>query len=171
MHLSILVVDSDAVVQALGYLFVVYDNLFGSCLGIHHKLKDVEKLSSVPAGLAEQSISFFYIYLTLLQHLIFLQCTVQKKLQVIDFQALQHIHLAAGQEGSNNLEGRVLGSCTYQHNRACFNSSKQRVLLCLVETMDFVYEEHGSRRLGEYPTGFGGIYDIPHILDTGTDGA
>ena len=70
---------------------------------------------------------------------------------VIRGQRPQDVYARAGQQRRVDLEGRVLGGCADERNRAPFHVRQESVLLRLVEPMNLVDEQHGSavgKRLG-----------------------
>jgi len=78
-------------------------------------------------------------------------------------QALEHVDATAGEEGRDDLEGRVLGGRAHQDDRAVLDVREEGVLLRLVEAVDLVHEEHGA--LGgprEPPLGF--RHERPDLL-------
>ena len=144
MHLSILVIDGNILLQTLCNSFVTYDCGAFSGEGIHHNLQNVEQFPSISATLTEERISLLDSDVLFPQNLIFLQCPVQQNLQVARFERLEDKDLTTGKQRSDNLEGRVLGSCSDQDENALLHGSQQCILLSLVETVDFIYEKHRS---------------------------
>ena len=121
MHLAVLIVYGDILVQALGDCLIVYYYLFFARLGIDNEFQNIEEFAAVSAGLAEQGLGFLNLYFALFQNLVAGKRSVQKYLKVSDIQTLQYIHLTPGQKGSDDLERRVLCCRAYQHNRAGFH--------------------------------------------------
>ena len=63
---------------------------------------------------------------------------LQKLLESVGVQTVQHKHLASGQQRRVQLKRRILGGGADQNNRAVFHIGQKTVLLRLVKTMDFV---------------------------------
>ena len=89
--------------------------------------------------------------------------------QIRDLKGFQYENLAAGKEGSDDLEGGILRSGTYKDYGSVLNGSEQGILLGLVETMDFVNEEYGCTLLGEEAAAARLFKNITDILDSGGD--
>ena len=53
----------------------------------------------------------------------------------------QHVNAGAGQERGVDFEGRILGGGSDQDDVAAFDVGKERILLGVLEAMDFVDEE------------------------------
>jgi hypothetical protein len=78
---------------------------------------------------------------------------------------MKHEHAGARQKCGIDLEGRILRGGTDQHDVALFHGGQKGVLLCLVQSVDFVDKQQGAAavelallpRLGD---------EGPEILDT-----
>ena len=88
---------------------------------------------------------------------------VSKLHQVLLLERLKRIDLAAGKQGTNDFEGRILRCCPDKRDHALFHGSEQRVLLRLREAMNFVDEKYGVV-LVEETTGACLLDNIAHIL-------
>ena len=56
---------------------------------------------------------------------------------------LERIESGARKKRGNDFEGGVFRGCADQRDDAVFDAVQERILLCLVEPVDFVDEEHG----------------------------
>ncbi len=78
-------------------------------------------------------------------------------------QVLEHIDLAAGQQGAVELEGRVLGGRPHQGHGPLLHERQETILLGAVETVDLVDEQQGRPAAG--PAGSGGVERLAQISD------
>ena len=166
MHLPILVVYGDIVLEAFRDAPVVNDDRGLAEIGVHHYLEDVQQLPGISSALAEKGLLLAYLDIPLLQDFILLHCPLEQHVQILGLKRLQHEHLAARQEGSDDLERRVLGRGSYKHHRAGLHRTQQGVLLRLVETVDFIYEQNGGAGAGKDIL-LRGLDDLAHFLDSG----
>ena len=119
--------------------------------------------------MAEKRVRLPDLDLALLQHLVLTKGAVQELLQVGHLKGLEHEDLAAGQEGSNHLERRVLRRGADQDDRTRLHGTQQGILLRLVEAVDLVDEKDRCTGLGKERLGLGGVDDLAHFLHAGTD--
>ena len=83
-------------------------------------------------------------------------------------EALQREDTAAGQQGSDDLEGRVLGGGADEGDGAVLDVGEDDVLLRLVEAVDFVHEQDGGLRVHALAVaGLG--HDAAEVGDAGGD--
>ena len=142
MHLAALVITCRIDLQTGLDSFVVNDNRFPARRRIHHYLQDIQQLARVTAGISEQCFRLVDFYILLRKYFIIVQCPVQQAFQIIDIQWFQDEDLTPGEEGIDNFERRVLGSSSYQHHSPVLDSAQQRILLRLVEPVDFINEKN-----------------------------
>ena len=170
MHLAILVIDGHVFLDRGRYSLVVYDDGLLASLGIHHQLKNVEKLAGISAAVTHQRFTLPNFNGFVLEQYILMDSPVQKRLQITLFQRLEHKNLAAGQQGSNDLKGRIFRSGAHQHDGSVLYGAQQGILLGLVEAVDLIDKQDGSTFLAEQATGLGLIKDLTHILYPGRNG-
>ena len=171
MHLAVLVVDGDILLHAVSHSLVVDNDLARfTSERIDNYLQDIQQFPGIATAVAEDCLRLFQLDILFFKKDIFLQSPIQKGLQVIHFQRLEHKYLATGQKGSDHLKGGILCRRSNQDNRAILHGSKQGVLLRLAESVDLVYEQDGGGALGEHRAAFSAFNNIPHILHTGADG-
>ena len=168
MHLSVLVVYGDILLQAGRDSMVVNDCLRLAGKRVDNDLEDIEQFARVSAALAEQRVSLDDADIPLFKYGVSLQGPVQENLQVSGFKRLKHKDLATRQKGRDNLERWVLGGGADEHYRAILDRSEQRVLLCLVEAMDLVDEEDGGEGMRKEGTAAGAVDDVAHVLHAST---
>ena len=169
MHLAVLVVDCDVLLQALGHAAIVDDYGVAAELGVDHYLKYVEQLAGVAAALAQQRLLLLYLHVPLLEHHVLAHGPLKQQVEVLGVERLQHEDLATRQQGSDDLEGGVFGGGADEHHRAGLHCAEQGVLLGLVETMDLVDEKHRGSGVGEDVLP-GGVDHLSHLLDSGAHG-
>ena len=171
MHLPAFVVDSNILLEAVSDGFVADDDLRLGELRVDHDFQDAQEFAPVAAAVAEEGVRLFDANLAVLQSLVGLQRPVQQDLQVGDFQGLEDKDLAAGEQGGDDLEGRVLRRRADQHDGAALDGAEQGVLLRLVEAVDLIDEEDRRRRTGEEGIAAGLVDHFAHLFHPGTDGA
>ena len=170
-HLAALVVDGHVLLQALRHRPVVDDRRLGLAeLRIYHDLQDIQHLAGIAAAVAEERVRLMDLDLALLEDHVLGERAVQQLLQVLDLQGLEDEHLAAGQQGSDDLEGRVLRGGTDQDHGPSLHGAQEGVLLGLVEAVDLVDEKDGRTGGGEQRAALRRIDHIPHVLDARTHG-
>ncbi|MNI73661.1 hypothetical protein D3C73_1296850 [compost metagenome] len=69
--------------------------------------------------------------------------------------AFQHVHAATRQQRGVQLERRILGGGADEQDGAALDMRQERILLCLVETVHFVDEQHRATTFGEALRGLG----------------
>ena len=81
---------------------------------------------------------------------------------------LEDVHAAAGEQRGDDFEGRILGGGADQSNVAFLHVRKERILLGLVEAVDFVDEHNraGAVLLGALGVG----HHLLDFLDAGQHG-
>ena len=121
MHLAVLIVDSDILLQAFSNQLIGYHYFIFADLGIHHDFEDVQKLAGIASALTEKGFVFFYCDLLLSEHFVFTQSPLKENVKVFRLQALQDVNLASGKKGSDNLKTGILGGCSNQHYGSGFN--------------------------------------------------
>ena len=122
------------------------------------------------AAVFEERLILFHRNVLLLQDDVRVQGTLHEGTQVVHAERLQDEDLATGQEGSDHFEGRVLRCRTDQYDRSVLDGPQKGILLGLIETVDFIDEEHGGEPAGEDGTAAGFFDDVTDILHTRTDG-
>src|SRR5574344_1143764 len=170
MHLSVFVIDGDIVLQTFGNSLIVNDDRVLPKGGIDNDFKYVEQLSRIASTLAEQGIRLNHLNIPLAQYDIFPDGTVEEFLKVFNLQRLKHKDLAAREQGSYDLERRVLGGRADKNKSPCFNGPQKSILLAFVKTVNFIDEQHRRGGMGEQRFGSGRINDISDILYAGADG-
>ena len=171
MHLPALVVDGDILLEAICDGFIADDDLRLGELRVDHDFQDAQEFAPVAAAVAEEGVRLFDANLAVLQSLVGLQRPVQQDLQVGDFQGLEDKDLAAGEQGRDDLEGRILRRRADQHDGAALDGAEQGVLLRLVEAVDLIDEEDGGGSAGEEGIAAGLVDHLAHLFHPGTDGA
>ena len=129
---------------------IVNHNLGLSGEGVDYDLEDIEELAPVAAALAEEGFGLHHADIAFLKDYVFSKRTVQEYLEIRGAERLQDIYLAAGQEGSDDLEGRVLRRSADKDDGTVLDRTEQGILLGLVEAVDLVDEKDGCEGTGEY---------------------
>ena len=83
------------------------------------------------------------------------QASLHHLLQLLALQRLQAEDAAARKERRDDLERGVFGGGADQGDRPILDVGQDRVLLCLVEAVDLVDEEHGAQTRPPVDLGFG----------------
>ena len=97
-------------------------------------------------------------------------CPAENRLDFLGDEAAQHEDLGARQQRRVDLERWILGRRADEHDVAGFDAGQKRVLLRLVEAMDFVDEDDRSAAGG--PSQALGVgHDLADFLDAGQHGA
>ena len=104
MHLTVLVVDCDVLLQALGHAAVVDDYGVAAELGVDHNFKYVEQLAGVAAALPQQRLLLLYLHVPFLEHHVLAHGPLKQQVEVFGVERLQHEDLAARQKWSDDLE-------------------------------------------------------------------
>ena len=169
MHLAVLVVGQRILLQTLRHQVVGNDERFALAHRFAQQIQDVQQFAGIATAEAKQGIGFPEFYLQVLQHDVFLYRTAGQFQQVVAPQALQHIHLAAAQQGTDDLERRVLRGGTNQRDDALLDGSQQAVLLRLRETVDFIDEQDGAGGVEEAVL-LGTVHHLAHVLHTARHG-
>ena len=86
-----------------------------------------------------------------------------------DGQRAQRVDLGARQQRRDNLERGILGGGADQHDVSALDVGQKRVLLGLVETVDFVDEQHGAAAHAPIALGVG--HHFLDFLDAAEHGA
>ena len=94
---------------------------------------------------------------------------VQQALQRGLVQTVQHEHLATGQQGAVQFEGRVLRRGAHQCDGAVLHHWEEAVLLAAVEAVDLVAEQ--QRPSSRLPPAPGGVPQLAQIRNAALDGA
>ena len=95
---------------------------------------------------------------------------VDDGLDFLRCEALQGEDPAAGEQGRDNLEGRVFGGGADEGNGSVLDVGENDVLLGLVEAVDFVHEQDGG--LAVHPAPVAGLGDdAAQVGNPGGDGA
>ena len=97
-----------------------------------------------------------------------LQRPFQQASQIVRGQGVQHKHLAPGQKRPVDLEGGVFRGGPDQHDAAFFHKGQERVLLGLVEAVDFVYKYDGLFAVQGVMVG--ALHHLADLLDAAGDG-
>ena len=139
-------------------------------LGVHHQFQHIEQFAGIPSAITHQSLALPYLYGLVLKQHIFMDSPVQKRLQIALFQRLKNKDLATGEKGSDDLEGRILRSGSYQNYGSVLHSTQESILLGFVEAVNFVDEKDGSPFLVEEGIAPSLVKHFPHILHPGHHG-
>ena len=169
VHLPVLVIHGHVFLDTLRNRLIINNNRFFSSEGVHDDFQDVQQFPAVAAAEAHQSLRLLQPDILRLQEDIFAERTVQQDLQILPVQGFQDKNLAAGEQGRNDLEGRILRRRTDQDDGARFHGPEQGILLRLVEAVDFVDEQDRSAPLAEQTRPPGFLEHLPDILDAGRD--
>ena len=169
MHLPILVIDGHVFLNRGSHGGVVDDDRGVSGLCIHHQFQNIEKFAGISSAVSHQGLAFLHLDVFLLQKDILFERPVQEDLKVGLFQRFQDKDLAAGKQGSDDLEGRVLRRGADQDDGAVLHGPQKCILLSLVKTVDLVDKENGSPSLMEKGIPACLLKDFPHILHAGRD--
>ena len=138
-------------------------------LRLHHELEHVQQLACVAAAVSQEGARLFQFDVALLQVDVGREGAMEQSQEVVLLQRLKHVELASGQQGSDDLEGRVLRRGAYQGDNAALDGSEERVLLGLRETVNLVDEEYG-RGFVEESSFLCLLNDFAHILDAAGNG-
>ena len=141
MHLSAFVVCHGVLLQPFGDDVVAHHDRLVVAHRLAQQVKDVEHLAGVASGKAEQCVGLDHLHLALLQLAVACDGAMQQLVQVGVCQRLQHVDLRSRQQRADDFKRRVFGGGANQRGCACFHGGKQRVLLRLVEAVDFVDEK------------------------------
>ena len=163
VHLAVLIVGQRILLQTLRddgvrHLDVA---LLGSSL--EDEFHDVQQLAGIASAIAQQGHGLAYVPCALAQLLVLCDDSLHECEQVVPLQWFQHIHLAAAQQGADDLEGGILRSGADEGDHALLHSPQKRVLLRLGEAMDFVDEQYGAGRIKEAVLACP-LDDVAHIL-------
>ncbi|MNE20275.1 hypothetical protein D3C80_1133850 [compost metagenome] len=95
---------------------------------------------------------------------------IQQLIQRRVVQTLQHIDLAARQQGAVQLEAGVLGRGADQGDDPLLDEGQEAVLLGAVEAVDLVHEQQGllTRRTA-HPRGLKRLFQVRHAREDGAD--
>ena len=104
MHLTVLIIHSNAVLKALGNGLIVYYSRRAVSLGVYYYLKDIQQLAPVATTLAEKSFSLTNIYFSMLEYDILLKSPAKKRIQILYIKAFEHKNLTSREKGSDNLK-------------------------------------------------------------------
>ena len=117
----------------------------GVCrLGFYHKFQDVEQLAGVASAVAQHGGGLLQFYFSLFQDDVGGDGAVEEFQQVVLLQRLQHVHLAAGEQGADDFERGVLRCGADEGDHALLHGTQQGVLLGLAEAVYLVDEEDGA---------------------------
>ena len=141
MHLAILVVGHGVLLQPLLHYLVSYHHLVGS-VGLYHKLKYVEQLACVAPAVAQHGGGLLQGDVSLGELHVLGYGALEQAKQVVLLQGLEHIELAAREQGPDHLERGVLGGGSDERHHSALYGSEQRVLLRLGESVNLVDEEY-----------------------------
>ena len=167
MLFAVLVVEGDVLLQAVG------DQPVGdrqpALVGRQQNVQNIEQLARIAAREAEQRLRFAHVDPPLAQFGVGGDRTVEKPLQLGVLHRSQDVDLAAAQQRRNHLERRVFGRGAHERHDTLLDGTQQRILLRLVETVDFVDEQDRRRRVEEVL--LAGRFDhFAHILDPRRNG-
>ena len=170
MQLAVLVVGRRVKLQLrLDSLIVDYRRL---ALGkrTHHQINDVEQLAPVATAILKEGGGLLHPDVALLEHEVLAESLVHQRAQVIVRQRLEHIHLTATEQRSDDLKRGILRRGTDKRHYAALHSREQRVLLTLAEAVNLVDKQYGRRRIEERVLR-SLVNHIPHILHAAAHGA
>ena len=164
---AVLVVEGDVLLQAVG------DQPVGdrqpALVGRQQNVQNIEQLARIAAREAEQRLRFAHVDPPLAQFGVGGDRTVEQPLQLGVLHRSQDVDLAAAQQRRNHLERRVFGRGAHERHDTLLDGPQQRILLRLVETVDFVDEQDRRRRVEEVL--LAGRFDhFAHILDPRRNG-
>ena len=169
MHLAVLVVGQRVLLQAFGH-HVVGDDDGVVCFRLDNQFQYVEQLTGVSSAVAQHGGSFLQLDVAFTQDMVGCQCPLKQFQQVFLFERLQYINLAARQQRADDFERGIFCGGADQCHDALFDSTQQRVLLRLAETVDFVNEKDGVG-LGKEPVVLGTVDHVAHVFHTAGHGA
>ena len=141
------------------------DAFFVGRRALHHYFEQVEQLAGVAAAQGQQGVVFFEVHLLLAERRVFRQGFVHQPAQGVGAQRLQHIHLAAREQGRNDLKRRVFGSGANQRDGAVLHRAQQRILLRLAEAVNLINKQHRAA----LPLGL--VNHVAHVLHARINGA
>ena len=166
MLFAVFIVQSDILLQTFGHVFVVNDDL--SLGSIAENIDNVQQLAGVSSAETEQRPGLFDPHAPLPEHRVGSDGAIQQSLQIAVLHRLQHIDLTTRQQRRDHFERRIFGRRADQRNHALLDGAEQRILLRLVETVDFVDKQERRRRIEEMT--LAGLLDhFAHLFHAGID--
>ena len=129
MHLAVLVINGDVLLETFCNRLVVNDYLRFSSKCSGNDLDYVQKFSGIPATIPEKCLCFKHFNVSGLEDDIFFQSPVKQFLQILGNKGLKHEYLTSRQKGSDDLERRILSSGSNQNNCSVLHGAKQGILL------------------------------------------
>ena len=170
MHFAVLVVGQRIFLQAFHHGGIIDNDWIVVFFGLAHQVDNIQHLACISTGKTIQTFAFFYAYVSLFQFFVFFDGAFYEFIQIGFFERFERINLATREQGRDDFERWVLGGGANQDKSAVFHSRQQRILLRLVEAMDFVDEQH--RRLAVEKAAVAGLVNhFAHFLHTRCDGA
>ena len=167
MLFAVLVVEGDVFLEAILYVLVGDRHL--SVGGPDEDVEDVEQLAGIAPREPEQRSGLPDLDFAFAQFEVGAQGAVEQRLEVLVLQRPEDIDLAAAQQRGDHLEGGVFGRGADQRDDPLLDGPEQRILLRLVEAVDFVDEEERGPLVEEAL--FAGRLDhFADLLDAGGDG-
>ena len=167
MLFAVFVVEGDVLLEAVGNVAV--GDRYLAVGSADHDVEDVEQLAGVAACEAEQGAGLVHLDLAGLQLGVGRKGPVEKRFEVRVLHRFEHIDLTAAQQRRDHLERWVFGRGADQREDPLFDGSQQRVLLRLVEAVDFVDEQKG--RFGVEEALFFGRFDyFAHVFHARRNG-
>ena len=170
MHFPVLVIRQRILLEAVYHRGIVNDDEGIVAGGFHHQFEDVEQLAGIASAIAQHGVGLAHFYFAFFQHYIRGKGAVKQSQQIVLLQRLQHIELAARQQGADDLERRILRRGTDKGDDALLYGSQQGILLRLGETVYLVNEQDGACRRKE-AVALGPFDDLAHILHAAGHGA
>ena len=164
---AVLVVEGDVLLEAVGDVLVGDRHL--AVGGPDDDFEDVEQLARVAAREAEQRAGLRDFDPAFLEFRVGRQGTVEQCLQVLVFERLEDVDLAAAQQRRDHFERGVFGRRADEREDALLDGSQQRILLRFVETVDFVDEQQRGL-LVEEPLLARRLDHLAHILHARRNG-
>ena len=165
MHFPALVVAGQ---RALGHFLHhgvsnLDDTLFIGRRTLHHYFEQVEQLAGIATAQGQQGVVFFEDDLFLLERGVLSQGLLHQATQGIRTQRLQHVHLAAREQGRNHLKRGVFGGGPNQRDSTVLHRAQQRILLGLAEAVNFINKQYRAA----LPLSF--FNNIAHVFYAGID--
>ncbi len=103
--------------------------------------QQVQEPSCITIGIANDGVSCQVVKVQSIK--CFFLCSFQQKLQTHLLSRFQYIDLSTRQQGRVHLKRWVLSRCTYESDQATFCIGKKSILLGLIESVNFIYEQNG----------------------------
>ena len=171
MLLPVLVVHQALPAQALGQGLVRHGDAVLVRVPVeHHHLQGAQGAAGVPVAEVGDGPQGPVVHgdVFLSEPPVVRQRPPQQAQDVLPAQGLQHEHLAPGQQRAVDLKGRILRRRADQHDAPLLHEGQKRVLLGLVEAVNFIHEHDGPHAVHAVFLRLG--HHLPDFLDAAGDG-